>query len=104
MKLNWIRLLAAAELFVVANFIHVPSAHAESNGRENAWIIAEKPSALLMATGGGFEIGRELSDSSTLALNAELDHILVGGTSFLGLTWRQKIYNGFYFQGGVGGH
>lgn len=77
-------------------------AQADGAIRERPWVLAAKPSAIFLATGGGLEIGREMTTSGILSLNAEIDHYLVGGTGFLGAAWRESFWGHLYLQGGLG--
>lgn len=69
---------------------------------DKSWTLTAKPSAIFGATGGGVEFGREWTDSGVALLNVELDHFLVGGTAFLGASWRQFLWYGTFVQGGLG--
>lgn len=93
------KIVSAVSVFVV---LHPAWASEAQRTTDRAWVLSAKPSALFAATGGGLELGHEVTSSGVVLVNAELDHFLVGGTGFLGASWRQFVWKGTFAQGGLG--
>jgi len=64
--------------------------------------VTIKPSAILLATGAGLELGSRVAAHSALGVSAEFDHYLVGGSFFAGAFGRQYIARTHFIQLGVG--
>jgi hypothetical protein len=96
------RNLAKTAFILTTLFFNAFAAASTEEAQQRRWLITLKPSALFLGTGAGLELGREVSRSGDLVAHAELDHFLVGGAAFLGVSWRQYLGSGFYMQNGAG--